>query len=1016
MKSNSQKRYSKIVYPNQKLLFKSNRLNPTLQLSKASPRRILSKSSSKQRLKNIEKNLSYNDFKQINDINDNNDYQTVKIIDNFNDQSINATNNDAANTSHLLNDESIQEVDTEENANSVDIDGIDYNEQGSQKETQAFCIANNSVNGTEIQTSTNKATLNCGNDNILRQFLQNARKGDKELFLEVLDKIMALGEKYVNFQDEQGQSALHYAADEGNLKIVEILIKSNADLNLRSNIKRTPLHISCSHGYFDITKLLIENGALINIQDNERNTPIHLCVMGGHIELLKYLLDKFPQADGKNIYGKTPIDIANSEEVKNILREYLNKNESKYHKIKIHNVNSTTAISMLNCINKHSSGNSNLSLNSNPNIKGVLFPHNQKSKKLHTHVNSSLHNSSQKNKKYRPDLSSAASSNHSGFSNGNNNNININISANMCNVLNLSEQKSKKILNTHSSTGFKSQNHSHNHHSNSNNNTKASISIEAKIASPKMKKKSVSKQFFHSKNFASNKLMDLKQAGNTSGVNNSHNLGTINHLVSPEKSVKKINLTSKMNSVFAKAKSKPNFFSNESKKKFSQGTKKKPSSTQSNKLTLNLSNTNQIFRRDKSNPKKHDTGPTKKIANVEINLNDLSSTSNNSQSNLNYTNIDNNQDNINNISLSRSQDIGSEERITPELFTCHALLGRGSFGSVYLVEKKNTQMFYAMKVLNKSLIMNQNIVKYAMTERNVLSITSHPFIVKLNYAFQTIDKLFLILDYCPGGDLAEHLAREKRFKESRAKIYLCEIILALGDLHKHDIIFRDLKPDNVVLDSLGHAMLTDFGLSKEGIFDGNITKSFCGSIAYLAPEMLKRKGHGKAVDWYLLGVLFYEMLVGIPPYFTENQEMIFKNIEKGDLTIPNFVSERAKVLLRALLKKDPAQRLGYNNDVEEIKAHEYFRGINWDDVYKRKMKPPVPKTESGLKKRKGVEIEKVLEEEDQAASSTGEVDETQQRNLFNGWTFIQNDTDNLQTQAQTQTQTQTLSKTLHNNK
>jgi len=115
-----------------------------------------------------------------------------------------------------------------------------------------------------------------------------------------------------------------------------------------------------------------------------------------------------------------------------------------------------------------------------------------------------------------------------------------------------------------------------------------------------------------------------------------------------------------------------------------------------------------------------------------------------------------------------------------------------------------------------------------MTERNVLSVTNHPFIVKLNYSFQTNDKLFLILDYCPGGDLAEHLSNEKRFSEERAKIYLCEIILALEDLHKRDIIFRDLKPDNVVLDYEGHAMLTDFGLSKEGVYDNKGAKSFCG--------------------------------------------------------------------------------------------------------------------------------------------------------------------------------------------
>ena len=212
-----------------------------------------------------------------------------------------------------------------------------------------------------------------------------------------------------------------------------------------------------------------------------------------------------------------------------------------------------------------------------------------------------------------------------------------------------------------------------------------------------------------------------------------------------------------------------------------------------------------------------------------------------------------------------------EDKASPSAFVCHALLGKGSFGEVYLVEKKSTGHYYAMKVLSKDKIMVLNLVKYAMTERNVLSVTDHPFIVKLSYAFQTSDKLFLILDYCPGGDLAEHLTKEKRFSEDRAKIYLCEIVLALEDLHKRDIIFRDLKPDNVVIDSEGHSLLTDFGLSKEGVLDNKGAESFCGSIAYLAPEMLKRTGHGKSVDWYLLGVLFYEMLVGVPPYFTDNK-------------------------------------------------------------------------------------------------------------------------------------------------
>ncbi len=215
-----------------------------------------------------------------------------------------------------------------------------------------------------------------------------------------------------------------------------------------------------------------------------------------------------------------------------------------------------------------------------------------------------------------------------------------------------------------------------------------------------------------------------------------------------------------------------------------------------------------------------------------------------------------------------------DEKVGPHSFIVHQVLGKGSFGEVYLVEKLSTHRMYAMKVLSKSQIMSQNLVKYALTERDVLSVTNHPFIVRLNYAFQTNRKLYLILDYCPGGDLSEYIEREKKFTEDRARIYLAEVLLALEDLHKRDIIYRDLKPDNVVLNEEGHALLTDFGLSKKGVMDNVTAKSFCGSVAYLAPEMIKRTGHGKAVDWYLFGVLMYEMLVGQPPYFHKDKYYI----------------------------------------------------------------------------------------------------------------------------------------------
>lgn len=320
---------------------------------------------------------------------------------------------------------------------------------------------------------------------------------------------------------------------------------------------------------------------------------------------------------------------------------------------------------------------------------------------------------------------------------------------------------------------------------------------------------------------------------------------------------------------------------------------------------------------------------------------------------------------------------GQEARgICADNFDVLEELGKGSFGEVYLVRKKDTSMLYAMKVLKKEKIMGQNLIKYALTERNVLSYLKHPFIVSLNFAFQTTDKLFLILDFCSGGDLSSHLSREKRFHEYRARIYICEIILALEELHRRDIIFRDLKPDNIVIDKDGHAMLTDFGLSKEGVFDNYMARSFCGSLAYLAPEMIRRRGHGKAVDWYLLGVVLYEMLVGIPPYFSPNREELLQNIQRGKLMIPSSLSLETKDLLKQLLQRDPALRLGAKRDAEEVKQHRFFAGINWESVLRRELKPPAPEPRS------------VPEQSIPGHHIFGEADSGDEGNRVTGWTFI----------------------------
>ncbi len=301
----------------------------------------------------------------------------------------------------------------------------------------------------------------------------------------------------------------------------------------------------------------------------------------------------------------------------------------------------------------------------------------------------------------------------------------------------------------------------------------------------------------------------------------------------------------------------------------------------------------------------------------------------------------NNSVNINNSYNPNKFNTKLIEHLSPKDFICLAKLGEGSFGIVYLVEKINTKEKYAMKVLNKEKIIDQNIIRYIVTERNIMSNINHPFLVKLKYAFQTSYNLFLITEYCPNGDLSQHLNHEKRFKEPRVKFYICELILALEYLHKKDIIFRDVKPENVLLDKDGHIKLTDFGLSKEGITDNFYTKTFCGSIGYTAPEIIQKKKYGKSVDWYLLGVLFYELLTGIIPFYSTNDEEMFRNIQRDELKIHKIISKEAAGLIKQLMEKNPDKRLGgAGRDALEIKEHPYFKDVNWNEIYEKKIKPP----------------------------------------------------------------------------
>lgn len=277
-----------------------------------------------------------------------------------------------------------------------------------------------------------------------------------------------------------------------------------------------------------------------------------------------------------------------------------------------------------------------------------------------------------------------------------------------------------------------------------------------------------------------------------------------------------------------------------------------------------------------------------------------------------------------------------------EDFILLKVIGKGSFGKVIQVRKKDTGEIYAMKVLRKENIIKRNQVEHTRTERHVLGYVQHPFVVGLNFAFQTEDKLYFILDYCAGGELFFHLGKVNRLGEPRARFYIAQIVLALEYMHSLDIIYRDLKPENVLLDDAGHIKLTDFGLSKEGI-QGNFSgaHSFCGTPEYLAPEILNRSGHGRAVDWWSLGALLYEMLTGLPPFYCRDRERLFDKIRNGQLNYPKYLSPMAKSLLCGLLERDPTKRLGTSeNDATDIKSHPFFQSIDWDKLYDGEIEPP----------------------------------------------------------------------------
>ncbi|CAH0551266.1 unnamed protein product [Brassicogethes aeneus] len=337
---------------------------------------------------------------------------------------------------------------------------------------------------------------------------------------------------------------------------------------------------------------------------------------------------------------------------------------------------------------------------------------------------------------------------------------------------------------------------------------------------------------------------------------------------------------------------------------------------------------------------------------------------------------------------------GASQTIGLHDFHFVKVLGKGSFGKVMLAEKKDTEEVYAVKVLKKDVIIQDDDVDCTMTEKRILALAAkHPFLTALHSCFQTRDRLFFVMEYVNGGDLMFQIQRAKKFDEPRARFYAAEVTLALQFLHKHGVIYRDLKLDNILLDADGHCKLADFGMCKEGILDGITTATFCGTPDYIAPEILQELEYGASVDWWALGVLMYEMMAGQPPFEADNEDDLFESILHDDVLYPVWLSKEAVSILKGFMTKNSSKRLGCvvsQGQEAAIQGHPFFKEIDWTALEQRKVKPPF---RPRIKSRKDVaNFDQEFTREDPVLTPVNpEVLQSINQDEFRGFTIVNKD-------------------------
>ncbi|KAG5360828.1 Serine/threonine-protein kinase gad8 [Yarrowia sp. B02] len=280
-----------------------------------------------------------------------------------------------------------------------------------------------------------------------------------------------------------------------------------------------------------------------------------------------------------------------------------------------------------------------------------------------------------------------------------------------------------------------------------------------------------------------------------------------------------------------------------------------------------------------------------------------------------------------------------KSQLSMQSFELLKVLGKGTFGKVMMVRKKDTHQIYAIKSIYKHYIISTDEVAHTLAERTVLAQIRNPFIVPLKFSFQSPEKLYLGLAFVNGGELFYHLQRERFFDLNRARFYTAELLCALECLHDYNIVYRDLKPENILLDYMGHIVLCDFGLCKLNMTSDERTNTRCGTPEYMSPEILLNKGYNKSVDWWTLGVLLYEMLTGLPPFYSDNHNKMYQRILNDPLRFPQGMDPTAVDIITGLLQREPSERLGAGG-AQEIKAHPFFKDIDWNRLLAKKYSAP----------------------------------------------------------------------------